>query len=284
MPFGTMLFGKIPSGKPLRKLAFRNIWIAPTLAATFLFASANALPAFPQTADKAATANAPDDGKLQTEVQKKLNGSKFKDVQVAVQSGIATLTGSVKIYDDKQQAEKKASKVKGVSSVVNDIQVATGETSDQQLQDKLRKQLAYDRVGYGNAFNAIDVSVQNGVATLSGHALGPVAKSSALGLASHTPGITNVVDHIQVDPLSPFDNQTRLSVARAVYGYPSLNKYAIDPANPIRITVINGHVILSGVVLSKADKDVAGIQANSVPGVFSVTNNLQVAGSSSERK
>jgi hyperosmotically inducible periplasmic protein len=162
--------------------------------------------------------------------------------------------------------------------VVNDIQVQAGETSDQQLADKIGKQLAYDRVGYGNAFNAITASVQNGIVTLGGHALGPVAKESALNIAKRTPGVTNVIDKIEVDPVSPMDDRTRLQVARRVYGYPSLNKYAINPANPIRITVINGHVILSGVVDNQSDKDVAGIQANTVPGVFSVTNNLQVAG------
>ena len=82
----------------------------------------------------------------------------------------------------------------------------------------------------------------------------------------------------------PLDPDASARVARAVYGYPTLNKYAINPANPIRITVVSGHVILSGVVDSKADKDVAGIQANTVPGVFSVVNNLQVAGSEQERR
>jgi osmotically-inducible protein OsmY len=80
------------------------------------------------------------------------------------------------------------------------------------------------------------------------------------------------------------DDQLRVRVARQVYGYPSLNKYAINPANPIRITVINGHVILSGVVDNQSDKNVAGIQANTVPGVFSVTNNLQVAGQPEEKR
>jgi osmotically-inducible protein OsmY len=80
------------------------------------------------------------------------------------------------------------------------------------------------------------------------------------------------------------DDQLRVQVARRVYGYPSLNKYAINPANPIRITVINGHVILSGVVDNQSDKDVAGIQANTVPGVFSVTNNLQVVGQNQEKR
>jgi hyperosmotically inducible periplasmic protein len=261
-----------------------RILTAPALAATLLFASFGVLqlPA-QQPTGQAAAPSAANDAKLQEDVQKRLKNSRFKGVHVSVQNGIATLTGTVKVYADKMDAEKSASKVKGLTSAVNDIEVAAGESTDQQLQDKLRKQLAYDRVGYGNAFNAIEVSVQNGVATLSGHALGPVAKSSALSLASHTPGITQVVDHIQVDPVSPMDDQIRQRVARAVYGYPSLNKYAIDPANPIRITVVNGHVILSGVVDSQADKDVAGIQANTVPGVFSVANNIQVAGQPKER-
>ncbi len=266
-----------------------RVWTSTALAGALLFGSqlltSPSAYAAPYAAAQAngQQPNAPDDSKLQTEVQKKLKGSKFKNLQVAVQNGVAKLSGTVDVYSTKEDAEKRASKVKGLTSVVNDIQVAAGENSDQQIQDKLRKQLAYDRVGFGNVYNAITVSVQNGVATLGGHALGPVAKQSALNLAKNTRGVTNVVDHIQVDPVSPMDDGLRRQVARAVYGYPSLNKYAINPANPIRITVINGHVILSGVVDSQADKNVAGIQANGVPGVFSVTNNIQVAGQPEER-
>jgi hypothetical protein len=79
------------------------------------------------------------------------------------------------------------------------------------------------------------------------------------------------------------DDQTRLQVARAIYGYPSLNKYAIDPAKPIRISVQNGHVELYGVVDSEADKNTAGIRANGVPGIFSVKNYLQVANQPEEK-
>ncbi len=258
--------------------------IATTLLATTLLAAPLAGAVLTPAAHAAIEDSTKNDSQILKEVQGKLKGSRFSGVQASVQSGIATLTGSVKVYADKQDAEKRIGKVKNLQSVVNDIQVQSGETTDQQLADKIGKQLAYDRVGYGNAFNAIEVSVNNGVATLSGHALGPVAKSSALNLASHTPGVTNVVDKIQVDPVSPMDDETRVRVARTVYGYPSLNKYAINPANPIRITVVNGHVILSGVVDTQADKDVAGIQANTVPGVFSVTNNLQVANAGSEKR
>ncbi len=227
---------------------------------------------------------AKNDSQIQQDAQKKLKGRNFSGVQASAENGIIHLSGSVKLYDDKQQAEQKVKKVKHAVSVVNDIQVAAGETSDQQIGDKIARQLAYDRVGYGNAFNAITVSVSNGVVTLGGHALGPVARNSALNLTKHTAGVQDVVDHIQVDPPSPIDDGLREQVARAVYGYPTLNKYAINPANPIRITVVNGHVILSGVVDNKSDKDVAGIQANTVPGVFSVTNNIEVAGSERERR
>jgi osmotically-inducible protein OsmY len=63
-----------------------------------------------------------------------------------------------------------------------------------------------------------------------------------------------------------------------------LNKYAIDPAKPIRISVQNGHVELYGIVDNQTDKNVAFIQANSVPGVFSVKNYLQVANQPTESK
>ncbi|HZD77589.1 MAG TPA: BON domain-containing protein [Acidobacteriaceae bacterium] len=258
--------------------------IVRTIVAVALLAAPVVAYTLPTAALAAIEDSTKNDAQILKDAQNKLKNKRFSGVHVAVQSGVATLSGSVPLYADKQDAAKNVGKVKNVVSVVNDIQVQAGESTDQQLADRIGKQLAYDRVGYGNAFNAITVSVNNGVVTLGGHALGPVAKESALNLAKRTPGVTNVVDKIEVDPLSPFDNQTRIAVARRVYGYPSLNKYAINPANPIRITVINGHVILSGVVDSQSDKDVAGIQANSVPGVFSVTNNLQVAGSSSQEK
>jgi hyperosmotically inducible periplasmic protein len=96
------------------------------------------------------------------------------------------------------------------------------------------------------------------------------------------PGVKEVENEVQVDPVSILDDQTRLAVARAVYGYSSLNKYAIDPAKTIRISVQNGNVELYGVVDSQADKDVAFIRANAVPGVFSVKNYLQVANQPTE--
>jgi hyperosmotically inducible periplasmic protein len=212
----------------------------------------------------------------------RLNKKQFQNVKVSVSNGVATLTGTVNLFEDKTDAAKRVLKAKGVTSVNNQIQVAGAKVADSQLQAKLGAKLTYDRVGYGNAFNAITLQVSNGVATLGGYALDPVSKDSALSLAATMPGIKNVVDQVHVDPASPMDNRIRFEVAHAVYGYPSLNRYAIDPAAPIRIAVQNGNVELFGVVDNTADKNVAYLRANSVPGVFSVKNYLEVANQPTE--
>jgi hyperosmotically inducible protein len=229
-----------------------------------------------------AKAFAADDNGATSEAQSKLNKSQFKNVKVNVQDGVATMTGTVDLYEYKVDADKRIHRVKGVSAVRNDIEVAGPNVSDAELQAKLGEKLTYDRVGYGNVFDAITLSVQNGAVTLGGHARTDVDKDSALALVSTYPGVREVVNEIEVDPVSMMDDQTRMAVARAVYGYPSLNKYAIDPAKSIRISVQNGHVELYGVVDSQSDKETAFIRANGVPGVFSVKNYLQVANQPSE--
>jgi hyperosmotically inducible periplasmic protein len=227
----------------------------------------------------ALSARAQDNSNLASDIQKKLDKKQFSNVKAEVDgSGIVTLTGSVDLYEYRADAERRAGKVKGVKGVRDEIQVAGPDIPDQQLQQKLVEKLQYDRVGYGNEFNAISVNVQNGVVTLGGHARTYVDRDSAVALASTFPGVKQLDDEIEVDPTSIMDDQTRIAVARAVYGAPQLNRYFTDPAKPIRISVQNGHVQLYGVVDSKADKDVAGIRANAVPGVFSVENHLQVAG------
>jgi hyperosmotically inducible protein len=250
-------------------------------------ALAGALLSLPQVSLAAAgrsgiPALAQDDSGIAGAVQARLNKSQFKNVKVTVQNGVATLSGTVDLYEYKVDADKRVHKVKGVEAVRNEIEVAGPSVSDQELQSKLQEKLAYDRVGYGNAFNAIGVSVQNGAATLSGHARTDVDKDSALALASTYPGVKDVTNEIEVDPVSIMDDRTRMAVARAVYGYPSLNKYAIDPEKPIRISVQNGNVELYGTVDTQADKDTAYLRANGIPGVFSVKNYLQVASQPSE--
>ena len=248
---------------------------------------AGALLSLPQSSLAAASgsgvpAQAQTTNSTDSDAAARLNKKQYKDVTVSVDNGIATLSGTVDLFEYKADAEKRMHKAKGVTAVRNLIEVAGPTVSDSELQAKLGEKLAYDRVGYGNAFNAITLNVQNGVVTLGGHARTDVDKDSALALVSTYPGVKDVVGEIEVDPVSIMDDRTRMEVARAVYGYPSLSRYSIDPVKPIRISVQNGNVELYGTVDTQADKEVAYLRANGVPGVFSVKNYLQVANQPSE--
>ena len=90
-------------------------------------------------------------------------------------------------------------------------------------------------------------------------------------------GVDRVVNEIKVLPLSPFDNRIRMAEYRAIFGFGGMYRYAMGSLPSIHIIVDNGHVTLEGIVDNQGDKNMAGIRANAVPGVFSVTNNLQVA-------
>jgi osmotically-inducible protein OsmY len=261
--------------------------IQNALAAVLLTASLLSFPVVSRAADQTAAPQAQSANAvvnpLSSALAARLNKKQFKGVSAIVDSnGVATLSGSVDIYQHKADAAKTAMKTKGVTAVRNNIEVAGPAIADSDLQNKLAKKLTYDRVGYGNMFDAMGVTVQNGVVTLTGHAHDYPNYDSALGLVTTTPGVKDVVDNVQVDPLSGFDWQTRFAVARAVYSFPTLNKYAIDPAAPIRISVQNGHVELYGTVDTQADKEAAYIRANGVPGVFTVKNYLQVANQTTE--
>ncbi len=230
----------------------------------------------------AAAQSTQNDTNLQADVvNKALNKGNLKGVQATAHNGVVTLTGTVPLFALRQEADKRTHKIKGVQGVSNEIEVAGANLPDSVVQAKLAKAISYDRIGYGTTpFNAISVQVQDGTATLSGDAYGPVDASSALALAAYTPGVKNVVNEVRIDPLSPMDDRSRMQLFRAIYGSSTLSKYAMDPAKPIRISVQNGHVTLYGVVDSEMDKEVAGIRANSVPGIFKVTNDLKVANGS----
>jgi hyperosmotically inducible periplasmic protein len=218
------------------------------------------------------------DQQIQQAVSQKLDEAKqLQSVKSSVEDGIVTLTGTVNLYQDKLDAAKKIKKLANVSGVRNDIAVAGATVPDSQLQQKLAKKLAYDRVGYSdNAFNYIAVAVKDGVVTLSGATYWDVPRDSALAVVARTPGVKDVVNEVKVLPVSTFDDSLRLRTARAIYRDSELGRYATDPVDPIRIVVDNGHVTLYGTVQSTMDKDIAGIRANSVPGAFSVENKLVV--------
>jgi hyperosmotically inducible periplasmic protein len=129
---------------------------------------------------------------------------------------------------------------------------------------------------YYSAFDSLAFKVDGDQVTLMGQVVRPTLKSDAEAAVKRVEGVARVTNNIEVLPLSPNDDRIRRAEFHAIYDTPQLDRYAVGSVPPIHIIVKNGHVTLEGVVDSEADKNVAGIQANSVPGVFSVTNNLVV--------
>jgi hyperosmotically inducible protein len=224
----------------------------------------------------AQTGSARYDSDIQSQVTRQLaKKPEFRNLQATTEDGIVTLSGSVNLYQQKLDAAKKVQKLDKVQGVRN--LVAIGSTvPDAELTAKLSRQLYYDRIGYDNLFNFVDVSVNSGIATLSGETRTDVGRDSAVSLVNLTPGVKDVVDNIKVSPVSSFDDRIRLSAVRAIYHDPVLGRYASDPAKPIRIVVDNGKLTLYGTVENAMDKQVAGIRAGQVFGAFKVQNNLEV--------
>ncbi len=218
------------------------------------------------------------DQQIQQAVSNKIHDAKqLQSVQSSVEDGIVTLSGTVNLLQDKLDAAKKVKKLANVSGVRNQIVVAGESVPDSQLQQKLAKKLAYDRVGYrDNAFNYLAIGVKDGVVTLTGETVNDVARDSALAIVQRTPGVKDLVSEVKVLPVSIFDNELRIRTARAIYRDSVLGRYAIDPVDPIRIVVDNGHVTLYGSVQSEMDKNIAGLRAGQVFGAFSVDNKLAV--------
>ena len=223
-------------------------------------------------------------GALAGQIQHQLRDKKFQRVTVHVSGSTATLSGQVDLYAYKAEALKKAKKVRGVEAVRDNIAVGGPTFTDGVLQRKLVSRIEVDRVGYGQVFNAISVEVHDGIVTLGGHALGPVAAQSAVSLTKYTPGVKEVIDQISIDPVSIFDDGIRRSVYRAIYGFPALQRYAIVPSRPIRISVQNSRVTLYGIVDNETDRNLAYIRAMGVPNVFQVTNHLLVGNEMDEQK
>jgi hyperosmotically inducible protein len=144
--------------------------------------------------------------------------------------------------------------------------------------DRIAREVRHELVmlPYYGVFDNLAYQVNGSTVTLLGQVTRPTLKSDAERAVKGIEGVDKVVNKIEVLPLSPMDDKIRLAVYRAIYSDPALDRYALRAVPPIHIIVKNGNVTLDGAVASQADKNIAGIRANGVPGVFSVRNELQV--------
>ncbi|MBV8818085.1 MAG: BON domain-containing protein [Acidobacteriaceae bacterium] len=130
---------------------------------------------------------------------------------------------------------------------------------------------------YYNIFDDLAFRVEVSTVTLLGEVTRPTLKSEAENVTKKVEGVNQVVNQIEVLPLSPMDDQIRMAMYRAIYGDPAIStRYGYRALPSIHIIVKNGNVRLEGVVASDADKNLINVKANGVPNVFKVQNDLQV--------
>ena len=158
------------------------------------------------------------DAQIQFDAVKVLNNPRFANVQAEVHNGTVVLRGSVALYSDKEDADRKMHHLHNVLGVENAISVGganAASVEDETLAKRVADKLATDRVGYGTTpFNSITIGVRDGVVTLGGTAYSPTDKDVAMSDTERTPGVRDVIDDIKVEPTSPMDDQLRIVLYR----------------------------------------------------------------------
>ncbi len=152
--------------------------------------------------------------------------------------------------------------------------VGFAQPSEQKIIKEVRHELVM--LPYYGIFDNLAYRVDGSKVTLFGQVVDPVLKSDAGKAVKRIEGVEVVDNEIEVLPVSPIDSQIRIATYRAIFSKPPLQRYQLGAVPPIHIIVKNGNVTLIGAVSNEGDKTIAGMAANGVPGVFSVTNNLAV--------
>jgi hyperosmotically inducible periplasmic protein len=147
-------------------------------------------------------------------------------------------------------------------------------TNNANMVRKIRKELV--TLPFYGVFDNLAFNYEGGVVTLYGQVSRPTLKKDAGRVVERVAGVDQVVNKIEVLPLSGFDDRIRLAVYRAIYRQPGIDRLSFQAVPPIHIIVKNGNVTLEGVAPNKGDATRAFIAANGVPGVFSVKNNLRI--------
>jgi hyperosmotically inducible protein len=149
---------------------------------------------------------------------------------------------------------------------------AAQDRFDTKIATEIGRQIAqYPQL---TIFDYVSGTVENGVVVLTGKVTMPFKKTDIGRKASAIGGVREVQNNINVLPVSSYDEELRLRIARAIYGHSAFWRYGARANPPIHIIVERGHVTLTGVVNSNVDRMLARSLATGV-GELSVTNDLR---------
>jgi hyperosmotically inducible protein len=212
-----------------------------------------------------------------SEIQNKLYHAKVPqhgDVRVAFSGGVAMLTGTVDCVGVKQAAGRAAEKVDDVTQVIMQISVQAEDVTDQQIVEMARREIV--TYPFYTIFDNLELRSQNGALTVRGLVTDPFKKSDIGNFLANVKGVVQLQNELEVLPVSNYDDQLRMAIARAIYNDPFFIHYATTALPSVHIVVKNGNVTLEGVVNSALDKAKAENDARFAATYFSLANNLRV--------
>jgi hypothetical protein len=152
--------------------------------------------------------------------------------------------------------------------------VWAGDAGNLQVYKDVSKSV--QRYAFFTIFDSVHANFRDGgVVTLSGKVTMPYKATDIVKRVAKVDGVTQVVNKIEVLPVSQFDNQLRARLARAIYSNSSLANYGLGPNPSIHIIVERGHVTLDGVVMNNMDRQIARTVVGSVSNIFSIKNELK---------
>lgn len=212
------------------------------------------------------------DNTLQTQVEDELQWEPSLDsssIGVAVDKGVATLSGVVRTYAEKIAARDAVERIKGVRGVAMDLDVRpfgdTG-TSDDEIAKRVLNTLDWHSTVPSNA---VKVRVDDGLVTLTGELEWQFQRDAAVRAVEKIHGVRSVSNAITLKSrVAPADVRQKTEAA--------LQRQAHIEASGIRVSVEGGKVRLDGKVHDWADRSVIERAAWSAPGVSSVDDRVMI--------
>jgi len=197
---------------------------------------------------------------------------KGNTIEVMVQNGSVTLSGTVGCLSNKKQAEEAVKGIDDVTTVLNNLVIKKVNRTDQQIANEVAKKIR--NYVFHDIFDWVTGRVDQSVVTLMGYVEEPWRKEDIGRLVEQIKGVEKIVNNLEVLPNSPMDDQLRVASARLLFHNPMFHKYANRTQPPIHIIVRNGHILLMGYVQNNVEKTMAERILRNGVSAFSITNNL----------